>query len=421
MRVYAGECRRLIINVPPRYSKTELVKQFVAWGLGQYPDSEFIYASYSARLAALSSYSIRQELSLPEFDATFGVQLADDSTARDEWRTDGGGICYAVGVGGTITGYGAGKMRPGFGGALIIDDPIKAAEAGSQAVRESCIDWYQSTVESRLNSPDTPIIVIMQRLHVNDLAGFLLGGGSGETWEHLCLPAINADGSALWPEKHSIDDLGRMREANPYHFAAQYMQDPVPREGGEIKPDRMPIIDAVPAGTRLVRGWDLAATEARVGSDPDWTVGALLGVMPDGRWVIADIVRLRGSSDEVRATIYNASRRDGESVTQSLPQDPGQAGKSQSADLVRMLAPYNAHATPETGSKQTRADPLTAQINVGNVCMVRAPWNDAVINEMRAFPSGASHDDIIDACSRAFGELTSGDLMSAFLDGSAHV
>ncbi|MDQ9806738.1 terminase, partial [Acinetobacter baumannii] len=101
--------------------------------------------------------------------------LRDDSKAKDFWRTSQGGVCYATGTGGTITGFGAGKLRKGFGGCIIIDDPHKAHEASLKTIREGVIDWFQNTLESRTNSPDTPIIVIMQRLHEDDLAGWLLG------------------------------------------------------------------------------------------------------------------------------------------------------------------------------------------------------------------------------------------------------
>ncbi len=121
-----------------------------------------------------------------------------------------GRCVYAVGAGGTITGYGAGKVRDGFGGAILVDDPHKADEARSEVMRQNVIDWFQTTLESRKNSPETPIILVMQRLHENDLAGWLLGGGNGEEWEHLCLQALQDDGTALWPEKHSAKELRRI-------------------------------------------------------------------------------------------------------------------------------------------------------------------------------------------------------------------
>ncbi|MBB3004374.1 putative phage terminase large subunit-like protein [Paraburkholderia tropica] len=406
MRVFRGECKRLIINIPPRYSKTEIVKNFVGWSLGQYPDCEFIYTSYSGRLAAASSWDVRGLVQEPEFQAIFpAVQLRDDSKAKDEWRTTAGGIVYAVGSEGTITGYGAGKLRPGFGGALLIDDPHKADEARSDTMRQNVIDWFQNTFESRKNSPETPIILIMQRLHESDLAGWLLNGGNGEKWEHVCLPALQDDGTALWPEKHSVAELRRMEAASPYTFAGQYQQRPAPAEGGIFKPDQIQVIDALPYGhIQWVRGWDLAST-----TDGDFTAGGKLGRLPDGRFVIGDMVRLRVGPDERDAAMVNTASQDGVSTKISIPQDPGQAGKTQVLYLTRELVGYSVTTSPESGDKVTRAEPFAAQVNVGNVVMLRGSWNAALIDEMRMFPNG-TFDDQIDSLSRAFSHLIGGGL-----------
>lgn len=400
-RIFRGDIKRLIINIPPRYSKTEIVKNFVGWSLGHFPDSEFIYTSYSARLAAASSWDVRSLVQDSEYRAVFpAVELRDDSKAKDEWRTTLGGIVYAVGSEGTITGYGAGKLRAGFGGALLIDDPHKADEARSDVIRQNVIDWFQNTFESRKNSPDTPIILIMQRLHENDLAGWLLNGGNGEHWEHVCLPALQDDGTALWPEKHSIEELRRMEAASPYTFAGQYQQRPSPAEGGIFKPDQIGIIDALPYGhITWVRGWDLGST-----IDGDWTAGAKLGRLPDGRFVIGGITRLRAAPDERDAALRNTADLDTVGTRISIPQDPGQAGKTQVLYLTRELVGYTVESSPESGDKVTRAEPFASQVNVGNVVMLRGDWNHALIEEMRMFPNG-TFDDQIDALSRAFSVL----------------
>jgi predicted phage terminase large subunit-like protein len=410
MRVFNGECRRLVINVPPRYSKTELaVVNFIAWALGKVPDAEFIHASYSGALAGNNSANVRELVQHEAYLDIFpGVELASD--AQHHWKTTAGGVMYAVGAGGTITGFGAGKHREGFGGAIIIDDPHKADEARSDVIRQGVVDWFQNTLESRQNAPGrTPIILIMQRLHEKDLAGWLLGGGNGETWEHICLPAITDDGQALWPEKHDMEALRRMERAAPYVFAGQYLQRPAPPQGGVFKPDQLQVVDALPAGPiEWARGWDLAATaESARSPDPDYTAGGRLGRLQDGRFVIADMVRLRAGPDERDAALRNTAARDGNRVRQSLPQDPGQAGKTQALHLTRMLAGYPVHTSPESGDKVTRAEPLAAQVNVGNVLMVRGPWNDELIAEMRLFPNG-THDDQIDALSRASEALMGG-------------
>ena len=403
MRVFRGETKRLIINIPPRYSKTELaVVNFIAWSMGQVPDAEFIHTSYAAPLAVNNSVQVRAMVQHEAYAEIFPrCRIASDAKAH--WTTNEGGVMYATGTGGTITGFGAGKDRQGFGGAIIIDDPHKADEARSDVVRQSVIDWFQTTLESRKNSQDTPIILIMQRLHERDLSGWLLDGGNGEKWEHVCLSAIQDDGTALWPEKHDIETLRRMEAAAPYVFAGQYLQRPAPLDGGLFKPGKIQTIDAIPAGgIRWVRGWDLAST-----TDGDWTAGAKLGQLEDGRYIIADMERERFGPDERDALIKNTAARDGKLTHVSLPQDPGQAGKTQALYLTRKLAGYAVTTSPESGDKVTRAEPFASQVNVGNVLMLRGSWNDALIEEMRTFPNG-THDDQIDALSRAFEHLIGG-------------
>jgi predicted phage terminase large subunit-like protein len=145
----------------------------------------------------------------------------------------------------------------------------------------------------------------------------------------------------------------------------------------------------------------LAATrESATSADPDYTAGGKLGRLQDGRYVIADMVRMRAGPDERDKAMKNTASRDGTRVRISIPQDPGQAGKTQALHMTRMLAGYPVHTSPESGDKVTRAEPLAAQVNVGNVLMLRGAWNDELIAEMRLFPNGA-HDDQIDGLSRA--------------------
>ncbi|MDE2468063.1 MAG: hypothetical protein KGL35_04810, partial [Bradyrhizobium sp.] len=358
MRVYRGQCKRLIINMPPRYSKTELaVVNFIAWYLGNVPDAEFIHASYSGTLAINNSAAVRGLVQHEAYRDIF-PDCALSTDARAHWTTTAGGVMYATGAGGTITGFGAGKHRPGPGGCIVVDDPHKADEARSDVIRASVIDWFQSTLESRKNSPDTPIIVIMQRLHEDDLAGWLLRGGNGEQWESVILPVWTDDGLPLWPEKHDADTLRLMEAANPYHFAGQYRQRPAPPEGGLIKPDQLQVVDAIPAGRiDWVRAWDLAST-----TDGDYTAGVKLGRLEDGRYIIADMVRLRTGPDERDAAIRNTAQRDGQSVKIGIPQDPGQAGKTQVLYLTRQLPGYKVATSPESGDKITRAEPFAAQV-----------------------------------------------------------
>ena len=417
--VYKGDCTRLIINIAPRYSKTELaVIDFVSWTMGHVPDAEYIHTSYSGRLAANNSWQTRDLVQHEEYQAIFRtdqglpkVVLKGDSQAKDEWRTDVGGCMYAVGAGGTITGYGAGKHRSGFGGAIIIDDPHKADEARSDVVRQGVIDWFQNTLESRCNSPQTPIILIMQRLHENDLAGWLLGGGNGEKWELLCLPTLEnentEDEQALWPEKHTVEDLNRLKTAKPYTFSGQYQQSPCAPEGNIFRANNIGIIEAVPVGTVCVRAWDLGATDGR----GDYTVGFKLGHMPDGRWCIVDIIREQLGPEDVERILKATAQSDGRSVKVRLPQDPGQAGKAQVKHLTKLLAGFTVVTKPTTGDKLTRAEPFAAQVNVGNVVSLNKSWLDGFKEEAKMFDNGI-YDDQIDAGADAFNELSTGSFFS---------
>jgi predicted phage terminase large subunit-like protein len=402
MRVFRGECTRLILNLPPRYSKTQLMIYFIAWSLGRHPDSEFILTSYSARLCGNNSWQVRNIIGMDAYKAIFPkVTLQHDSKAKDEWRTTASGLVYAAGSGGAITGRGAGKIRDGFGGAIIVDDPLKPNEAHSELIRNGVNEWYLGTLASRTNNPGkTPIIVIMQRLNENDLSGFLLSGGSGEQWENIIMPAIKEDGTALWPEKHSIDKLREMEQANPYNFASQYQQRPSPRTGGLFRSDQLQWIEELPSEPiTWWRGWDLAST-----TTGDWTAGVKLGRTQSGRFIVADVTRVRAGPDERDAAIRNAAAMDGNKVKISIPQDPGQAGKTQALYMTRDLAGFSVTTSPESGDKITRAEPVAAQINVGNVSILRGPWNRDFINELIMFPNGAN-DDQVDALSRAFSHL----------------
>lgn len=409
-RVVIGDVTRLIINISPRSGKTELIiKLFMAWAMGNFPHSQFIHASYSKRLATSNTYAARAIMLHEAYAEIFPeLSLADDSKAKDEFRTADGGIVYATGAEGSITGYGAGSMDSSqFGGCILIDDPHKAGEAESDTVRQNVLDWFQVTMESRKNSPETPIVIVMQRLHESDLAGWLLDGGNGEDWELLKIPAIDDAGQSFFPEKFPLDMLARLEQANPYVFAGQYMQEPAPRDGGTIKPHMIEIVDALPADVRYVRGWDLAATK----NAGDATAGAKLCVK-DGITYIADLVHMRGSPDEVEALLVSTARMDGRHCKQSIPQDPGQAGKAQASYLSKKLAGTSFVFSTETGDKLTRAAPFIAQVNIGNVRMLRAPWNEKLIHEFRMIPN-SKHDDILDGCGRAYNELSSANQFSA--------
>jgi predicted phage terminase large subunit-like protein len=227
-----------LINCPPRYGKTELVIHFIAWALALYPDSNFLYISYSKSLASKQTQTVRQIVHMPEYKELFGVQITRESSAKDNFETTAGGSVYAAGSAGTITGRGAGIQNcDRFGGAILIDDIHKPGEVTSDTMRGHVNDWYKSTLMSRVNSQKTPIIFIGQRLHEDDLPGKLMNGYDGSEWDKTILKAIDEIGNALNPGMHDINALLKMKEVSPYEFSAQYQQEPQPSGGGIFHED----------------------------------------------------------------------------------------------------------------------------------------------------------------------------------------
>jgi predicted phage terminase large subunit-like protein len=258
-RVFDGKCKRLIINVPPRYAKTELLIHCVAWSLAQYPDSNYIYTSYAHSLAKKQTQTIRSILTMKEYQDYFDVHIKGDTSAKDNFETMQGGSVYAAGAGGSITGRGAGiKGANRFGGFIAIDDIHKPDEASSDTIREGINDWYYNTLQSRVNSPTTPIIFIGQRLHEDDLAARLIKTGE---WETVIIPAIDAAGNPLHPEMHDLPTLRKMQETSPYIFAAQYQQDPQPAGGGIFKREWFALLDEEPEILATFITADSAETE----------------------------------------------------------------------------------------------------------------------------------------------------------------
>ncbi len=244
-RVYSGEITRLIINIAPRYSKTELaVKNFIAHGLALNPAAKFIHLSYSDDLALDNSEETKTIVQSPEFQMLFpDVQVRKRSDSKKKWYTTKGGGVYATSAAGQVTGFGAGQVdeeipddlfaeggKDKFGGALIIDDPIKPEDADSEKERERVNTRFDSTIINRVNSRNTPIIIIMQRLHERDLCGYLTEDEKHK-WHVLSLSCIKDNGDALWPFKHTIDELREIEARNQIVFERQYLQRPMPIEG----------------------------------------------------------------------------------------------------------------------------------------------------------------------------------------------
>lgn len=258
------KCKKLIINMPPRYGKTEIaIKSFISWCFALNPKCRFLHLSYSDMLVNDNSDTVRSIMQEPLYKQLFPKSgLATEKGASKRWKTKAGGELYAVSTQGQVTGFGAGNVDEDendsqtqitgiddlddilnmigaqtnvFQGAIVIDDPMKPEDAESEIVRERINNRFENTIRNRTNSRNTPIIIIMQRLNEHDLCGYLKEIEPDE-WRVLSLPAIQTDPEtneehALWPMKHTLDELHKLRDLNPLVFDTQYMQDPTPKEG----------------------------------------------------------------------------------------------------------------------------------------------------------------------------------------------
>ena len=245
-KVFSGEIKRLLITIFPRSSKTEMaVKTVIAKGLAINPSSKFIHLSYSDSLALENSEKTKDIIMSDWYQELFPyVTVKKDSKSKKKWWTTAGGGVYATSSGGQITGFGAGNVEDDkeladtineieetreFSGAIIIDDPLKPEDASSSVMREKVNNRFETTIRSRTNSRNTPIIVIMQRLHRQDLVGYLKDL-EPDVWTELSLPALYEDENgveqSIWPFKHTVEELYKIKNANRFVFETQYMQNP---------------------------------------------------------------------------------------------------------------------------------------------------------------------------------------------------
>lgn len=397
-----GEFDRLMILMPPGSAKSTYASIiFPPWWFTQHPTSAVIAASHTVDLAEHFGRQVRNLV--VEHGPRLGYSLLNDNRAAGRWQISTKGHYYATGVRGPITGRRA--------DLILIDDPVKSqAEADSSLFRDHLWEWYRSDLTTRLK-PRGRVTLIMTRWHQDDLGGRLLAT-EGNQWRTIRLPAIAEDGdplgrapgTPLWPEWEDAAALERKRKAvGERAWAALFQQMPCSAAGAMFRIGQIPVLDAPPdgGGGRTVRAWDIAATKAAHGGDPDWTVGVKLHRTEVGHFVVLDVVRLRGSVHEVNQAVVLAAKHDGIGVAIGIPQDPGSAGKFVVQQFASLLAGYNLTCSPETGSKTARAAPVSAQAEVGNLSVLRASWTHAFLEELRDFPHGRK-DDQVDALSRAF-------------------
>jgi predicted phage terminase large subunit-like protein len=380
------------------------------WGPRSLPQSRFLGTAHKQDLAIRDSMKCRRLIQSPWYQALWPTALTTDQNAKTKFENSATGFREAMAFA---------SMTGSRGDRVVLDDPLSADDANSEAALRTAELTFTEALPSRVNNDQSAIVVIMQRLHERDTSGIILDRKL--PYVHLCLPMRfepdrrcvtpiftdprTQDGELLFPERFPEAQVADLeRTMGSYASAGQLQQRPSPRGGGMFKREWFPVVGAAPADVRWVRAWDLAATDSATAA---WTAGCKMGRGADGRFYIGDMRRIQGSPADVERLLVNTAGQDGAAVRGSIPQDPGQAGKAQVQYLIRQLAGFNYTASPESGDKETRASPLAAQAEAGNVILVRGDWNADFLDEAATFPRGKFKDQI-DAASRAFAELISG-------------
>ena len=431
--VTSGQIKRLIITVPPGFCKsltTCVYWQAWEWGPMNKPFTKYLLFSYAADLSTRDNRKCRLLLESDWYKERWGenFSFSSDQNQKQRYENTKRGFRLASSVGGLGTGE--------RGNRIIFDDPHNTKQALSDVQRLEAITFWKETASTRTINKDSAFIVIMQRLHMSDLTGYILET-EGEDFtqviipmefekkpfssmvqpKHFVGPPSSEKGwvwdprtemnELAWPERFPRDSVDRLKlSLGPYGTSAQLQLNPVPRAGAIFDITAIEIVDAIPAGVkRTIRYWDLAATQESIASpDPDWTVGIKLSIYSeDNTLLVEDIVRLRDTPAKVERTIKNTASQDGKKVMVGIPEDPGQAGKHQVKYYITQLAGYVVNILKETGSKEDRAEPVSSQVSVGNLKILRSAWNKLFLEELQVFPAGKK--DQVDALSGAFSLL----------------
>lgn len=416
--VTAGRITRLLINIPPGSMKSLIVSVLWPaweWGPANKPHLRYLTTSYEQGLVERDCVRMRRLVESEEYQALWGdrVTLMSDQNTKSKFQNKK--------LGGR-EGRAFTSLTGGRGDRVIIDDPHSVDSADSVVQREATERIFRESVSSRINGPDSAIVIVMQRLHEGDVSGIVLALDLG--FEHLMLPmyfepdrrCVTSLGvadprtrageilhPALFPPARLLKDRLLMGE---YATAGQWQQRPQPREGGMFRREWFDVVDAIPQSGQRVRAWDLAATiKSTTSNDPDYTVG-LKGMKLGEQIIILDMVRRRGTAGEIGELVRQIALQDGRQCIIRMPQDPGQAGKAQIEHYVGLLAGYPLKVSTVTGDKGVRATPAAAQAEFGRIKLARGAWNDDFLAEISAFPRGR-HDDVVDALADLVDELTS--------------
>jgi predicted phage terminase large subunit-like protein len=404
-RVARGEVKRLIINMPPRHTKSEFASYLLpAWFLGNFPGKKVIQTSHTAELAVGFGRKVRNLVDADSYTDVFkDVSLQSDSKAAGRWATNKGGEYFAIGVGGAVTGKGA--------DLLIIDDPHSEQEATlaetNPEVYDKTYEWYTSGPRQRLQ-PGGSIVVVMTRWSKKDLTGQVLKAAaqrSGEEWEVIEFPAILPSGSPLWPEFWSFAELEALREELPNgKWMAQYMQQPTSDVSAIVKREWWKLWehDDPPHCEFSIQSWDTAFLKHQ---RADYSACTTWGVfyqpdengMEQANIILLNSFKRRMEFPELKRVAYE-QYMDWE--PDSLIVEAKAAGAPLVFELRAMGIPVQEYTPSKGNDKIARLNSVADLFASGRVWVPNRRWAEELVEEVASFPSG-EHDDLVDSMSQA--------------------
>jgi predicted phage terminase large subunit-like protein len=412
-RVAKGELKRLIINMPPRHTKSEFASYLLpAWFLGIHPGKKIIQTAHTAELAVGFGRKVRNLVQSPQYEKIFDTKLSSDSKAAGRWNTNEGGDYFAIGVGGAVTGKGA--------DLLIIDDPHSEQEAkqNNPAVYDSVYEWYTSGPRQRLQ-PGGAIIIVMTRWAKRDLTGQILKNSEKDGvdgWEVIEFPAILPSGTPLWPAFWKREELEAIKAEIPTSkWNAQYQQNPTSEEGAIIKREHWKIwpSDRPPQCDFVIQSWDTAFEK---NNRADYSALTIWGVFqhPDdlGNYkpniIVLDSYKARMEFPELKARALEYYK---EWNPDLVLIEKKAAGAPLIYELKAIGVPIQEY-TPSKGSdKIARVNAVAPLFEAGIVWCPDTRWADELMEECASFPNG-DHDDLVDSTSQALLRFRHGGLVS---------
>lgn len=420
-RVANGELKRLIINMPPRHTKSEFASYlFPAWFLGKFPEKKIIQTAHTAELAVGFGRKVRNLISNDDYQKVFkGVELSSDSKAAGRWNTNKGGDYFAIGVGGAVTGKGA--------DVLVIDDPHSEQEAAvgqyNADVYDKVYEWYTSGPRQRLQ-PGGAIIIVMTRWSKRDLTGQIIKNsiqkeGAGE-WEVIELPAILPSGKALWPGFWKQEELESLKAELPVSkWNAQYQQNPTSEEGALIKREWWQEWNQPqePQCEAIIQSWDTAFLKTQRADYSACTTWGIFNWPDEDGKTIPNLILLDAFKEKLEFPDLKRAAYDKywEWEPDQMIIEAKAAGSPLIFELRAMGIPVTEFTPSRGQDKIARVNAVTDLFASGVVWCPPTRWAEEVVEECASFPSG-DHDDLVDSTTQALLRFRQGGWIRSTMD-----